>query len=455
MYGIVLFQAERHTTASNYKLTLNGFVHAISQCTSICGDAIVTANEACDLGTAKNTGAYGTCNADCTLTAYCGDASTTNPPEKCDDGSNTTLYDNSQTACAPGCVRPHYCGDGILDSTNGELCDNGAANSNGAYGPGQCNTVCQPAPKCGDKVTNGSEQCDDGANNGMPSSICSASCELKCGNGVLDPGEQCDRGTVNNKGGYGGCNANCTLGAYCGDGFRQGSEQCDDGKNDGSYGTCMPGCTLAGYCGDGTQQNPPEACDDGSLNSALAYGVGQCTNQCQAAPYCGDKAVDGQFGEKCDDGTNNGTPGSCMPGCVGWVPLVTCGNGKVDPGEQCDDGVNNGNEGSLCDVNCRIHCGNGVIDSNEDCDDGVNDGSYGGCNPNCTFAGYCGDAIVNGPEQCDLASQNSADAYGRGRCTNSCRNAPYCGDGRVQSPPEACDGQTNCDSNCHWWVIPT
>ncbi len=132
---IAVFQAERHTTASNYKLTLGGFVHAISQCTSTCGDGIVTSNEACDLGTAKNTGQYGTCNANCTLSAYCGDAIKQSPPEQCDDGNNTTLYDNSHLACGPGCILPHYCGDAILDSAYGELCDNGSANSDSAYGP--------------------------------------------------------------------------------------------------------------------------------------------------------------------------------------------------------------------------------------------------------------------------------------------------------------------------------
>jgi len=452
MYEIALFQAERHTTASNYKLTLNGFVHEISQCVSTCGDGIVTNVEACDLGQAKNTGSYGGCNPDCTLAPNCGDGVSQTPQEQCDDGANITLYDNTKKACGPECRRPHFCGDSNRDSDFGELCDNGTRNSDTAYGLGECDTKCIPAPFCGDKSKHASEECDDGTNNGTPMSLCDTSCHLKCGNAVLDPGEQCDRGAASNIGGYDGCNSNCTLGPYCGDGFKQESEQCDDGKNDGSYGTCLPGCALAGYCGDGELQNPPEQCDMGSLNSVTAYGVGLCTDRCHPAPYCGDRAVNGQFGEKCDDGVNSGQPGSCMSDCRGWVPLDTCGNGTLDPGEECDEGSDNGDDECPCDTQCRIHCGNGVIDGNEACDDGINDGSYGGCTWNCQYAAFCGDGIPNGAEQCDLGWRNEANAYGQGACTTSCKNAGFCGDGRVQSPQEACDGQTNCDSNCQWWA---
>ena len=458
MYEIAVFQAERHVTQSNYKLTLGGFVHKLSTCTSTCGDGIVTPNEACDLGKdadgkSLNTGAWGTCNPDCTLAPYCGDGKTQTPPEQCDDGNNTTLYDKSRTACGPGCTLPHYCGDTTIDAAYGELCDNGSGNNDSAYGPGICNTQCQPGPYCGDGSKNGSEQCDTGLANGTPASDCDTNCLYKCGNGVRDIGEQCDLGSAKNVGGYGGCNADCTQGPYCGDGFKQGTEQCDDGRNDGSYGTCSPGCVLAGYCGDGLLQNPPESCDLGSKNSAVAYGIGLCTNQCLPAPYCGDKSVDSQFGEKCDDGVNSGLPGSCYPDCSGWVPLDTCGNSKLDSGEQCDDGNKNGQWGDNCDAHCRLKCGNGIVDQDtgETCDDGVNDGSYGGCTSTCQYAGYCGDNLVNGTEQCDLGPNNQDDPYGKGTCTKACLLGPYCGDGRVQSAHEACDGQTNCLDTCQWW----
>ena len=451
LYEIALFHAERHTSQSNFKLTLRGFVQKTTKCTNVCGDKILTREEQCDDGTAANTGGYGKCKADCTLDNFCGDSKTTNPPETCDDGVNATSYGGTSKVCGPGCVYAPYCGDAKV--SNGEQCDDGTANNTGAYG--KCSSNCLLGPRCGDGVTQTSngEQCDSGAaKNGTTGDPCKADCKLRCGDGVVQQGEECDNGTAANTGGYGKCKADCTLGPRCGDGIQTGTEQCDDGKNDGSYGTCKSDCSLADYCGDSKLTNPPEACDLGPLNSATAYGDGKCTNRCTPAPRCGDKAVDP--GETCDDGVNDGTPGHCTSDCKGFTKLDTCGNGKTDAGEQCDHGTNNGKAGDTCDSHCRNTCGNGVkeVANGETCDNGVNDGSYGGCTANCQIAGYCGDGVKNGPEACDNGAGNVsiADAYGPGVCTQACTFAPYCGDGRIQSSRgEQCDGSATCDASCH------
>ena len=445
MYGIVLFQAERHTSGSNYKLTLNGFVHSISQCVAKCGNGTVEGDEVCDDG--KNDGSYGSCAADCKSRGpYCGDSTQQSPQEACDNGVNAiTGYGNNTAQCAPGCQIAPYCGDKI--TSNGEECDDG---SNNGKGYGFCLTSCKLGARCGDGKKNGPEQCDDGANNGASGSDCQSDCTLKCGNGLPDPGELCDDGTANNTGLYGKCRADCTPGLFCGDGFQSDSEVCDDGKNDGSYGTCNPGCMSAKYCGDGMITNPPEVCDLGSQNSSSAYGKDLCTARCLNAPYCGDKAVQTGFGEKCDDGKNDGKPGSCTTDCKAFVPLTSCGNATVDASEQCDDGANNGKTGDSCDVHCRFRCGNGIKDSGEACDDGVNTGAYGTCKSDCTLAPYCGDGLKNGSEACDDGAKNVAlaTAYGKTVCTSVCTKAPYCGDGRVQSSFEDCDGSLNCSSTC-------
>jgi hypothetical protein len=181
-----------------------------------------------------------------------------------------------------------------------------------------------------------------------------------------------------------------------------------------------------------------------------AYGKLQCTNRCLPAPYCGDKAVEPAFGEKCDDGKNDGTPGSCTADCTAYIPLTTCGNGVLDANEQCDDGKNNGLATDKCDGHCHFRCGNGIKDSGEACDNGVNNGSYGTCKSDCTLAPYCGDGVLNGTEQCDQGANNVAlaSAYGKTVCTSVCTKAPYCGDGRVQAAFEDCDGTVGCSATC-------
>jgi hypothetical protein len=451
VYEIVVFQAERHTSGSNYRLTISNFTGTHSSCHSVCGDGFVTPDEACDLGTARNTGQYGTCNANCTLTARCGDA-IVQAGEKCDNGVNQSLYGGTAQVCGPGCVFAPYCGDGNVDSAHGEACDEGPMNGSGY---GHCTAGCQIGPHCGDGVTTDAEECDDGMNNGTSGSACTAQCKHKCGNGLPDPLEQCDDGAANNTGGYGKCNPNCTLGPRCGDGIKNGIEQCDDGKNDGSYGACAPSCVLGPRCGDSlVQATAGEVCDLGAMNEASPYGKNKCNTRCKPAPYCGNKAVDSSFGEKCDDGVNSGMPGSCTTDCSAAVPNPSCGDHIVQSNEQCDDGPANGSGTSACDVTCHLKCGNGFRDPGEACDDGKNDGSYGTCNHDCTLAGYCGDNVKNGPEQCDLGAGNEANPYGPGKCTTSCTTAPYCGDGRIQSANgEVCDSTPACNAMCKMIII--
>lgn len=256
VYEIALFHAERHTPESNFWLTLRGFVRKRSVCSNMCGDGIKTREEQCDQGTANtNSGAYGSCRLDCKLGPYCGDKTTTAPPEQCDDGVNLTSWAPmaSTTQCAPGCKRPTFCGDGIVQGSFGEQCDDGAAANTGGYGT--CTASCTLGPRCGDGVAQASfgEECDNGFN--LTSYVkhptgtdCAPSCKRprSCGDGVVDfPFEQCDNGAANSDvAAYGSCTTQCTLGPRCGDGVVQASagEQCDDGNRvngDGCSAACL------------------------------------------------------------------------------------------------------------------------------------------------------------------------------------------------------------------------
>lgn len=98
VYEAAVFQAERQTDGSSYRLTLSGFSAAPSECLPICGDAILGIGEECDDG--MNLGGYGQCGPGCKLGAFCGDAIVQTPDEECDDGVNNGT---GPTKCPSGC----------------------------------------------------------------------------------------------------------------------------------------------------------------------------------------------------------------------------------------------------------------------------------------------------------------------------------------------------------------
>ncbi|RKH61218.1 DUF4215 domain-containing protein [Corallococcus aberystwythensis] len=98
IYEVVVFQAERHTSQSSYKLTLNGFETQRTKCESTCGNGTVNAGEQCDNGNANGPG-YGKCSLTCVWNARCGDGITQYAfGETCDDG-NTNDRDSCPNSC--------------------------------------------------------------------------------------------------------------------------------------------------------------------------------------------------------------------------------------------------------------------------------------------------------------------------------------------------------------------
>lgn len=96
VYEIAVFQAERRMEGSSFRLTLQGFDTARTDCVPECGDSIVTLGEQCDDGV--NDGGYGECAPGCVLGPYCGDGIVEPDIEDCDDG-NRIDTDACNNAC--------------------------------------------------------------------------------------------------------------------------------------------------------------------------------------------------------------------------------------------------------------------------------------------------------------------------------------------------------------------
>ena len=414
-----------------------------------CGDGRVTDDEECDPANPEDALE---CDDNCTRPA-CGNGHQ-GEDEECDDGNDV----NGDT-CDSNCTLPR-CGNGIV--TEGEQCDDGNAETEACeYGEAfcaVCNADCEIGLgiilTCGDRRIDGPEECDDGNDN--LEDDCTEACRAaRCGDGFVQAGvEGCDdANTYSEPCEYGEaacetCLENCQLGpgqtAVCGDGVRNGPEACDDG-NEINDDECDNNCTIPG-CGNG-QLAGDEVCDDGDqLN-----GNG-CDNNCTLSA-CGNGIVAGD--EACDDG--NALTEDCEYGLASCAVCdaqcriangraLFCGDARVDGPEECDDG--NDNEDDACSSSCVLRrCGDGHIRPGvEECDDGNTDTevcAYGQracmvCQADCSIGpgaevAFCGDGVVNGPEECDGGDQ----------CTDECTLVPLRGDGRYGDP---CECGVDCAS---------
>ncbi|OIP41192.1 MAG: hypothetical protein AUK47_06810 [Deltaproteobacteria bacterium CG2_30_63_29] len=286
------------------------------QAASVCGDGWVNGAEACDGDGAGNPGETATCDANCSVLT-CGDGTVnTSAGELCDDGNG-----NNRDDCPDGvggtCV-PATCGDGFVhyQGSGAELCDDGNQNTHDSCpdGPG---ASCLPA-LCGDGFAHdqggGLEQCDDA--NANDRDDCLTVCvRATCGDGVVH-----DEGS--------GAEA-------CDDGNRDNADDCPDGPG----GSC-----LIATCGDGflhAQGTGAELCDDGNTNDH-----DDCPSTCSPAA-CGDGFVhdEGSGAETCDDG-NGSLRDDCPDGPGGNCLVATCGDGFTH-----DQGT-----GDETDVDCGGSC---------------------------------------------------------------------------------------------------
>lgn len=270
-----------------------------------CGNGQLDGGEVCDNGPANGSWSNkqnpASCSLDCKgIGAYCGDQTVQQPSEDCDGQTETSqkaLCQNTSILCDSNadCPANVACGTTVAPGSGGtpQLVDAQKQNvkadkfadcsklfvldAQGGLRPTQrvrnclapggtpaCKwdvwTACIPVGICGDGIKEPNEECDNGQQNGN-TKPCTAECKKNvCGDGNLNTGvEECDSGAQNGQAtcnaDYGssclscspGCKFMASAGGYCGDGMKNGPEQCDgtEGLKDAQDNDVT--CKMLGY----------------------------------------------------------------------------------------------------------------------------------------------------------------------------------------------------------------
>ncbi len=164
-----------------------------------CGDYQISPGEQCDDGNViSGDGCAATCQIE--FLPNCGNGQL-DGGEECDDG-NLREKDGCSQLCR---FETGGCGNGRIETALNEQCDDG----NTVAGDGCTYCAFDVLSTCGNGVVEEGEMCDMGDRNSMNPSLCRPNCTLpRCGDRVLDFNEECDDGNNLNRD---SCSATCEL----------------------------------------------------------------------------------------------------------------------------------------------------------------------------------------------------------------------------------------------------
>ncbi|MBN1770091.1 MAG: DUF1566 domain-containing protein [Deltaproteobacteria bacterium] len=444
---------------------VDGFCYS-ERCRPVtCGDGVVNSGEDCDDGNlVDDDGCEADCTYSCFLATECDDGDVCNGDEDCightcvpgeppPDGTPC----GAGLVCRRGACAPAGCGDGIVDASAGEECDD----DNDVSGDGceaDCTFSCHNDADCNDlRTCNGEEVCDTVAH--------------RCAPGVpAADGTPC----LTAAGDSGGCRGGVCAPAGCGDTAVEGSEDCDDGNlepGDGCENDCTWTCAGDAACDDGRFCNGAETCDLGthtcSTGAAPADGT-ECNRDgdpttrdvCRAGTCrpssCGDAFHDPGNDEQCDDG--NPVPGDgCDPDCsYSCVAPWDCDDGDECNGrESCDttthvclpggwlaDGTactRPAGGAGVCRSGACVEelCGNGTLNPGEECDDG-NIVPGDGCEATCRFSCRTNEECREVPD--DVCTTDTCEPVAAGQACRRTDNSLPCDDCDPCTIGDACSG---------------
>ncbi len=227
------------------------------------------------------------------------------------------------------------CGDGYINKAADEECEDG--NEVDGDGCTQCRLDCKSDSDCDDgESCNGSEACDTSSHVCLPAAPAAdgTACQLSGG-------------------AEGACNGGVCVKAGCGNGVKDGSEQCDDGNQtngDGCENDCTWSCQSDADCDDNNPCTGAETCDKSDPKKPICKpGVAvSCTS---SKPGC-TGACDSNSGQ-CVFADNDKDDVGCDKDCEDNDPSIfpgakECADGKDN---DCDPGTPDGKDG---DCKCYV-----------------------------------------------------------------------------------------------------
>lgn len=426
-----------------------------------CGNGILETGEQCDPP------GVGTCDNTCKNATGGGNGGTTGTFPRASSSRAGSLASGQRLP------PPVTCGNGIIEPSKGETCDNGRFNG---LAPG-CSRYCEDK-YCGDGIVSpeNAEECEpathsDGSfiaptcGKGCTVPTCDAdSCVLGC-NWIFLPQCKASAAPASSKAAVVASSVSRSSVPAVASSSVPAPASSSKPAVASSSKAAVPASSSVVPVETSPSSAPEtvvteEASSQSSSEEQVIEGPSSSSEQALSEVLelppaaCGDGIVQEEAGEQCDDG--NDAPGDGCTACaVERGPRARCGDGQVAPWEQCDEGERNADDvPDACRLTCRLaYCGDGVMDAGEQCDDG-NDILGDGCTSTCVFS-LCGNGVLELGEECDEGRRNSDTAPDA--CSTLCL-MPRCGDG-VTDPAfgERCDeGLSNAaePDRCRPWCAP-